>query len=107
MPTFMVISRHAPEYCPEFNKNVRKAVLEFMGKFDGLLKKHGVKLVGAWFGFVPTEHTNYMVYEAPSVEALQKISMEPELLAACAHWSQETIIVKSLEEKMKELQQAK
>jgi len=103
----MVISRHSPEYCPEFNEKVRKATLELMGKMDELLKKHGVKVVGAWFGFVPTQHTNYMVYEAPSVEALQKISMEPEVLAASAHESQETIIVKSLEEIMKELQQAK
>jgi len=47
------------------------------------------------------------VYEAPSVEALQKLSMEPEVLAASAYDSQETIIVKSLEEIMKELQPAK
>jgi len=107
MPIFMVISRHSPEYCPEFNEKVRKAVLELMGKMDELLKKHGVKVVGAWFGFVPTEHTNYMVYEAPSVEALQKLSMEPEILAASAHDSQEIKIVKSLEEIMKELQQVK
>jgi len=107
MPTFMVISRHSPEYCPEFNEKVRKAVLELMGKMDGLLKKHGVKMVGAWFGFVPSAHTNYMVYEAPSVEALQKLSMEPDVLAASAYDSQETIIVKSLEEIMKELQPAK
>jgi len=107
MPTFMVISRHTPEYCPEFNEKVRKATLEAMGKMDKLLKKHRVKMVGAWFGFVPTAHTSYMVYEAPNVEALQKLSMEPEILATSAHDSQETIIVKSLEEIMKELQQAK
>ena len=107
MPTFMVISRHSPEYCPEFNEKVRKAILELMGKMDGLLKKHGVKMVGAWFGFVSTEHTYYMVFEAPSLEAFQKLSMEPELLAASAHDSQETKIVKNLEEIMKELQQVK
>jgi len=107
MPTFLVISSHSPEYCPEFNEKARKATLEAMGKIDGLLKKHGVKLVGAWFGFVPTEHTHYMVFEAPSLEAFQKFRTEPEFLAASAHDSQETEIVKNLEEITKELQQSK
>jgi hypothetical protein len=107
MPIFMVISTHSPEYCPENNEKVRKATLEVMSKMDGLLKKHGVKIVGAWFGFVPSEHTHYIVYEAPSVEALQKLRMEPEIRAASAYDSQETKIVKSLEEITKELQQAK
>ena len=107
MPTFMVISTHSPEYCPENNEKVRKATLEVMSKMDGLLKKHGVKIVGAWFGFVPSEHTHYIVYEAPSVEALQKLRMKPEIRAASAYDSQETKIVKSLEEITKELQQAK
>ncbi len=97
MPTFLVISRHSPEYCPEFNEKVRKAMLEAVGKMDGLLKKHGVKLVGAWFGSVPADHIYYMVYEAPSVEAFQKLSMEPESLAAAAHDTQEIKIVTSLE----------
>lgn len=107
MPTFMVISSHSPEYCPENNEKVRKATLEAIGKMDELLKKHGVTLVGAWFGFVPSEHTHYRVYEAPSVEALQKFRLEPEVRAASAYDSQETKIVKSLEEITKELQQAK
>lgn len=107
MPTFLVISSHSPEYCPENNEKVRKATLELMGKADGLLKKHGVKIVGAWFGFVPTEHTHYMVFEAPSLEAFQKFRTEPEFLAASAHDTQETKIVKNLEEIMRQLQQAK
>jgi hypothetical protein len=38
---------------------------------------------------------------------LQKLSTEPEVLAASAYDSHETKIVKSLEEIMKELKQAK
>lgn len=107
MPTFLVISNHSPEYCPENNEEVRKATLQLIGKMDALLNKHRVKIVGAWFGFVPSEHTNYIVYEAPSVEALQKLRMEPEVRAASAYDSQETKIVKNLEEITKELQQIK
>ncbi len=107
MPTFMVISRHSPEYCPENNEKVRKATLEAIDKMDELLKKHKVKIVGAWFGFVPSEHTHYIVYEAPNVGALQKLSMEPEIRAASAYETQETKIVKNLEEITKELQQIK
>ena len=101
----MVISNHSPEYCPENNEKVRKATLQLLGKADELLKKHEVKLVGAWFGFVPSEHLHYMVFEALSVEAFQKLRMEPEFRAASAYDTQETRIVKSLEEITKELQQ--
>ncbi len=105
MPTFLVISRHAPEYCPGFNEKVRKATIEAMGKMDELLKKHGVKLVGAWS--VPSEHTIYEVIEAPSLEDFQELSLEPEVSAMGAYSTDEIKIAKPLEESMKMLQQAK
>jgi hypothetical protein len=107
MPTFLVISSHSPECCPENDVKVRKAALELVSKMDGLLKKHNVRIVGAWFGFVPSEHAHYIVHEAPSEEALQNLSMEPEIRAASTYDSQETKIVKNLEEITKELQQIK
>ena len=97
MPTFLVISNHSPEYCPENNAKVRKATLELISKMDGLLKKHNVKIVGAWFGFVPSEHTHYIVYESPSVEALQNLSMEPEIRAASAYDSGSSCMVSIFE----------
>jgi len=48
MPTFMVIASHSPENCDWFNEKSQKTTLKFMGKLDELLKKHGVKMVGAW-----------------------------------------------------------
>jgi hypothetical protein len=63
-------------------------------------------MVGAWFGFIPSEHTHFIVYEAPHVEALQNFSMEPEVRAASAYDSQEIKIVKNLEEISKQLQQS-
>jgi hypothetical protein len=51
--------------------------LELPDKLGGLEKKHGIKRVGVWT--VIPEHLLVWVYEAPSSEALQKFSMEPEI----------------------------
>jgi hypothetical protein len=106
MPTFMVILRHSPENCDWFNEKSKKATLKFMGKLDELLKKHGCKILGAWTS-EPAGHESFYVFEAPSVEALQKFGMEPEVLATSAYRTMETKIVMSLEEEMKLRQLAK
>ena len=105
MTTFVMISRHSPESCPNFNEKVRKSWIEFYGKSDELLKKYGIKNVGTWI--LGAEHTTLMVMEAPSYEALAKCMMEP---AAMALGASETVELKSalnLEEVMKMLQQVK
>jgi len=106
MPTFLVIARHSPENCDWFNEKSRKATLEFMGKLDELLKKNGIKMLGAWT-LDPAEHQSFWVFEAPSVEALQKFCMEPEALATIAYRTLEIKIAMSAEEEMKLRQQAK
>jgi hypothetical protein len=106
MPTFMVIARHSPENCDWFNEKSRKATLEFAGKLDKLLKKHGVKMLGAWTT-EPAGHQSFVVFEAPSLEAFQKFNMEPEVLTTNAYRTFETSIVMSMEEEMKLRQQAK
>jgi hypothetical protein len=58
-----------------FNEKTRKVMMEVMDKIDGLMKKHGVKRLGSWT--VPNEHLTFEVYEAPSIEALTKLFMEP------------------------------
>jgi len=100
MPTFMVILRHSPENCDWFNEKSRKATLEFMGKVDELLKKHGIKMLGAWT-MDPAGHQSFWVVEAPSVEAFQEFGMEPEALATLAHRTMEIKLVMSFEEEMK------
>jgi len=105
MPTFMMILRHSPESCDWFNEKSRKATLKFMGKFDELLKKHGIKMLGCWT-LEPAGHQTYMVIEAPSMEAFQKFCMEPEVLATLAYRTIETKMVMSLDEEMKLRQQA-
>jgi hypothetical protein len=100
MPTFMVIARHSPENCDWFNEKSRKTTLEFTGKLDKLLKKHGLKMLGAWTT-EPAGHQAFVVFEAPSLEAFQKFNMEPEVLATNAYRTFETHTVMSMEEEAK------
>lgn len=78
---------------------MKAMTLELPGKLGGLEKKHGVKRVGAWT--VVPEHLLVWVYEAPSSEALQKFSMEPELIKWMAFNPSEIKLAMSLEESMK------
>jgi hypothetical protein len=99
MPTFLIISRYSPENCPLNNEKMKAMTLELPDKLGGLEKKHGVKRVGAWT--VIPEHLLVWVYEAPSLEALQKFSMETELLKWMAFNTSEIKLAPSLEESMK------
>ena len=103
MPTFLIISRHSPENCPLNNEKMKAITLELPDKLSGLEKKHGIKRVGAWT--VVPEHLLVWVYEAPSSEALQKFSMEPELLKWMAFNTSEIKLAMSLEESMRILKQ--
>jgi len=105
MPTFMVILRHSPENCDWFNEKSRKATVEFMGKVDELMKKHEIKMFGAWT-MDPGGHQSFWAVEAPSVEAFQKFGMEPEVLATLAYRTMDIKLVMSFEEEMKLRQQA-
>jgi len=99
MPTFLIISRHSPENCPLNNEKMKAMTLELPDKLGGLEKKHGVKRVGVWT--VVPEHLFIWVYEAPSSEALQKFSMEPELLKWMAFSTSEIKLAMTLEESIK------
>ena len=105
MPTFLLISRHSPENCPMFNEKAREVVLEQVTKMEELLKKHGVKMVGLWQ--VPTEHLVFEVHEAPSLEAIQKLGMEPEIARLGAYNTYEMKVATSFEEAIEMVKQAK
>jgi len=105
MPIFLLIHRHSPENCAMFNEKARRMTLTLVDKMESLLKKHGVKMVGCWA--VPSEHLMFEVYEAPSLEAMQKLSMEPEIIAWSAYNTYEVKLAISSEELMKMLKQAK
>jgi hypothetical protein len=96
MPTFLIVSRHSPENCPLNNEKMKKLTLELPEKMNGLEKKHGIKRVGVWT--VIPEHLVVWVYEAPSSEALQKFSMEPDIAEWMAWNTSEIKLAMSLEE---------
>jgi len=66
-----------------FNEKARKANIEYLNKLDSLSKKYGMKNLGGWA--VPNEHMNIGVVEAPSLEAFQKVCMEPEVMVLGAY----------------------
>jgi hypothetical protein len=105
MPIFLVISRHSPEHCPILNEKTRKVYVEYMKKVDGLAKKHGIKNLGGCA--VYNEHLSVMMFDAPSLEAWEKLGMEPEILALSAYETYEVKVAISNEEAMKMLMQAK
>ena len=99
MAIFLIISRHSAENCPLNNEKVKVITLELPDKLGGLEKKHGVKRIGAWT--VIQEHLVIWVYEAPSSEALQNFSMEPEIVKWMAWNTSEIKLAMSFEESMK------
>ncbi len=105
MPTFLSISRHSPENCPLYNEEKRKANLAGLNTLDAWQKKYGVKLVGAWS--VPNEHLNFMVFEAPSLEAFQASMMDPTIMAMSAGETTEIKVAMNLEEINRMLRQTK
>ncbi len=104
LPTFLIISRHSPGNCPLNNEKMKAMTLELPDKLGELEKKHRVKRLGAWT--VIPEHLNVWAYEAPSSEALQEFSMEPELLKWMSWNTSEIKLAMNLEESMKILKQA-
>ncbi|MGA2768998.1 MAG: DUF3303 family protein [Candidatus Bathyarchaeia archaeon] len=92
-------SRHAPESCPMHNEKVKKASVDLMARMDQLVKKHGIKVVGGWHS--SPDHFFVVVYDAPSMEAMLKFSMEPEVMAWSSYHTTETRPVMTLEESMK------
>ena len=98
---FLQISRHSPESCPMHNEAVKKATVDLMAKFDQLLKKHGIKVIGGWNA--GDDHSIVVVYDVPSLEAIMNFSMEPEVMVWSSYHTTETKMVMTLEDSMKML----
>jgi uncharacterized protein with GYD domain len=88
-----------PESCPLHNEKTKKTMMDLMAKMEKLAKKYGVKMVGNWVA-IP-EHLIVSVYDAPSMEALLKLSMEPEVMAWMGYNITETMPVMTLDEVQK------
>lgn len=96
MPIFLLIHRHSPENCSMFNNEARKIHLDLVEKLEAILKKHGIKMLGSWFAL--SEHTIYDVYDAPSLEAFEKMAHEPEIVKWSAYNTVEIKLVTPHEE---------
>jgi len=99
MATFLIVSRHSPENCPLNNEKMKEMTLQLPEKLGDLEKKHGIKRIGAWT--VIPEHLTVWVYEAPSLESLQKFSIEEDMVKWMAWNTSEIKLAMSLEETMK------
>ena len=96
---FLQISKHSPESCPMHNEGAKKANMNLSVKMEQILRKYGIKMVGGWVA-IP-EHMNVVVFDAPSIEALVKAAMEPEMMAWIGYNKNQLMPVMSLEESMK------
>jgi hypothetical protein len=108
MVTFLSVARHTPEMCALYNEKSAKVYMEFMNKQQELEAKHGVKMVGGWN--VPSEHLTVQVFEAPTFEAMQAYSMEPEVMKLSNVDTAEIKVAYTLEEMgqiMMQMMQAK
>ena len=105
MPTILTIARHTAESCPMLNEKGRKLVLDVATKLEALAKKNGIKVLGTWTD--PQEHLVVNIFESPSLEAWQKLSMDPDLSAWNALNTTETKIGYGLQDVVKMVGKAK
>ena len=96
MPTFLLISRHAPESCWMFNEKTRQITLDLINKLESILGKYGIKRLGAWLDL--PEHTLYEVFDSPSLEAFQSMGMEPEIVQWSSFNKMEIKLVANVED---------
>ena len=99
MPLFLQTARHSTESCPMHNEKAKKANVDVMAKLEQLTKKHGIKVVGAWVSL--PDHLLVMVYDAPNMEAMLKLQMEPEIMDWLGYNTTEFRPVITAEESMK------
>jgi hypothetical protein len=102
MPTFMVISKHTPESCWMFNVKTRQIHVNLIKNLESLLKKHQTTMLGCWFDL--PGHTLYEVYDCPSLEAMQKLIIEPEIAAWSSFNSIEIKLMTTVDDVSKILQ---
>ena len=79
MATFLMILKDTPQTCSLFNPQSAKATFDWLAKMPEINQKYGIKILASCT--VVSEHTSTMIVEAPSFEAVQRASMEPEYFA--------------------------
>jgi len=76
------------------NERTRKAYINWLSKLDEVNKKYKLKVL--WMGGIPSEHLSMFIMEAPSLEAFEKASMDPENIAMMATETMEVKLATSM-----------
>jgi hypothetical protein len=79
-----------------FNEKTRQIHVNLLNNLESLMKKYQITMLGAWFAL--SEHTLYEVFNAPTLEAFQKMAMEPELLQWSAFNTMEIKLVATVDD---------
>ena len=74
-----MILKDTPQTCSLFNPQSAKLTFDWLAKLPEINQKYGIKILASCT--VVSEHTSTMIVEAPSFEAVQRASMEPEYFA--------------------------
>ena len=70
--------------------------MNLLKKLESLTKKYNIFLMGAWFAL--SEHTLYEVFDAPTLEAFEKLAMEPEIVQWSAFNTMEIKLVATVDD---------
>jgi hypothetical protein len=79
-----------------FNEKTRQIHINLLNTLESLMMKYNITLLGAWFAL--SEHTLYEVFDAPTLEAFQKMAMEPEILQWSAFNTMEIKLVATVDD---------
>ncbi len=90
------ISRHSPDSCMLFNEQSRNMTVKLLKEMNGILAKHGVKLIGSWNDI--SAHEIFNVYDVPSMESFIKMTQEPDMMAWLSAHRVQNRVVLSLEQ---------
>jgi uncharacterized protein with GYD domain len=80
----MQVTKHPPQTCPVYDPKFRAVTVAWYEKVEAMCAKYGVKFHGSYTNH--GAHTVYVLYEAPTMEAVMGMMMEPEMngpLAFC------------------------
>lgn len=103
MVTILCMARDQVSNCTLFNAQSAKVLSEWFAKAPGIHQKYGIKILASCT--VVPEHLTVMIMEAPSFDAFQKATMEPEYFALNKVGMWEFKPALSTEETMKLFQQ--
>jgi len=88
--------RHSPESCPLGKPENLENMKKWLENRDALASKHDMKVVCVWTD--RWDHTSWIIYETPNMEAFANFELEPENLKVVIFNHIETKRVTSREE---------